>query len=218
VAIPSVGFWSLIAFFLYNRTEAGDWELQMITDRPPRSKRLLEEFGKSERLTRLVLPEDGRLATSAKAIEEAMSSERRAMVCGACEEFLSAAADFYDVRKATVRVLASRPLRVYESGWSTELFGDYDPEQNLTRVWMRTAVRKRMTSFGAFISTLCHEFCHQLDFQHFGFRDSPHTRGFFERAALLYHHARGTPRKPLVWIRLSDGRFRIDWVKMKNGG
>jgi len=129
--------WSLIAFFLYNRTEAGDWELQMIADRPPRSKRLLEEFGKSERLTRLVLPEDGRLATSAKAIEEAMSSERRAMVCGACEEFLSAAADFYDVRKATVRVLASRPVRVYESGWSTELFGDYDPEQNLTRVWTR---------------------------------------------------------------------------------
>jgi CHAT domain-containing protein len=43
---------------------------------------------------------------------------------------------------------------VYESGWSTELFGDYDPEQNLTRVWMRAAVRKRMTSFGTFISTL----------------------------------------------------------------
>ena len=40
--------WSLSALLLYNRTEAGHWELQMITDRPPRGKRLLEEFGKSE--------------------------------------------------------------------------------------------------------------------------------------------------------------------------
>jgi hypothetical protein len=209
--------WRLSAFFRYNRTKPEHWELWMITDRPPRGKLLLEEFGKSERLTKLVLPEDGRLAASAKSIEEAMSSEKRVAVGRACEEFLAAAADFYGVRKPAVRVLASRPLRVYESGWSTELFGDYDPEQNLTRVWMRTAVRKRMTSFGTFISTLCHEFCHQLDFQLLGFRDSPHTRGFYERAALLYHHARGTPRKPLVWIRLSDGRFRIDWARMRKG-
>ena len=43
---------------------------------------------------------------------------------------------------------------------------------------MRTAVRKEVTSFGTFVSTLCHEFCHHLDFQKFGFPDSWHTRGF----------------------------------------
>jgi hypothetical protein len=60
---------------------------------------------------------------------------------------------------------------------------------------MRTAVRKEVTSFGTFLSTLCHEFCHHLDFQKFGFRDSWHTRGFYEKAAALYHCARGTPLK-----------------------
>lgn len=109
-------------------------------------------------------------------------------------------------------MLASRPLRVREQ-WSTELFGDYAPDTKLIRVWMRTAVRKEVTSFGTFLSTLCHEFCHHLDFQKFGFADSWHTRGFYERAAVLYHYARGTPQKRLVWAPMSGGRWRIDWPK-----
>jgi len=81
----------------------------------------------------------------------------------------------------------------------------------LIRVWMKTAVRKEITSFGTFLSTLCHEFCHHLDFQQFKFRDSWHTRGFYERAAILYHHARGTPIKRLVWMPTTGQRWRIDW-------
>jgi SprT-like family len=189
----------------------------MTTDQMPRSKALLEEFGTSDRITSIALPADGRLLELAKCIEEAMTSEKRAIVSRACDRFLAAAADFYNIPKPTVRVLASRPLRVYESGWSLELFGDYDPGKNVTRVWMRTPVRKQVTSFGTFMSTLCHEFCHQLDFQLFGFRHSPHTRGFYERAALLYHHARGTPKKQLFWRKLPGNRFRIDWVRMRDG-
>jgi hypothetical protein len=90
-----------------------------------------------------------------------------------------------------IRVLAARPLRVREGGWATELFGDYHPAKKLIRVWMRTAVRKQVTSFGSFLSTLCHEFCHHLDIESFGFRESPHTRGFYARTALFYHYARG---------------------------
>jgi hypothetical protein len=97
----------------------------MITDWSPRSKALLEEFGRSERLVSLVVPEDWRLAALAKAIQEAMASEKRAAVSRACAEFLAAAATFYGVPAPQVRVLASRPLRVHEGGWSTELFGDY---------------------------------------------------------------------------------------------
>ena len=78
---------------------------------------------------------------------------------------------------------------------------------------MRTAVRKEITSFGTFLSTLCHEFCHHLDFQRFGFRDSWHTRGFYERAAALYHYARGTPPKRLFWVPIARGRWRIDWPR-----
>jgi hypothetical protein len=91
------------------------------------------------------------------------------------------------------------------------------PTPCLIRVWMRTAVRKEVTSFGTFVSTLCHEFCHHLDFQKFGFRDSWHTRGFYERAAALYHHARGTPLKKLFWIPMTGGRWRIDWQRTNRG-
>jgi len=50
------------------------------------------------------------------------------------------------------------------------------------RIWMQAAVRKEITSFGTFLSTLCHEFCHHLDFHKFRFPDSWHTRGFYERS------------------------------------
>jgi hypothetical protein len=81
---------------------------------------------------------------------------------------------------------------------------------------MRTAIRKQVTSFGTFLNTLCHEFCHHLDCQQL-FRDSWHTRGFYERTALLYHHARGTPMKPLFWVKISGERWRIDWPRTNRG-
>ena len=141
-----------------------------------------------------------------------MKAERSADVRRACADFLQAASEFYDVANCGIRVLAARPLRVRES-WSTELFGDYTPETMLIRVWMRTAIRKEVTSFGTFLSTLCHELCHHLDFQKFGFTDSWHTRGFYERAAVLYHHARGTSLKRLLWVPMTGGRWRIDWQR-----
>src|SRR5258708_28637829 len=76
----------------------------------------------------------------------------------------------------------------------------------LIRVWMRTAVRKEVSSFGTFLSTLCHEFCHHLDFHKFGFADSWHTRGFYERSGALYHCLRGTVPKSLFWTPAAGGR------------
>jgi hypothetical protein len=163
-------------------------------------------------MTTLDLPDDGSLHELAQSIEAAMKTERIANVRGVCAEFLKNASQFYKVEDCGIRVLTARPLNVREH-WTTELFGDYDPDSLLIRVWMRTAVRKEMTSFGTFLSTLCHEFCHHLDFQKFGFADSWHTRGYFERAAALYHHARGTPPKRLVWVPVSGGRWRIDWPR-----
>jgi hypothetical protein len=145
-----------------------------------------------------------------------MKGRKGADVRRACTEFLGAASDFYRVPNCAIRVLAARPLRVRERGTS-ELFGDYDPATSVIRVWMRTAVRKEVTSFGTFLSTLCHEFCHHLDFQKFGFPDSWHTRGFYERAAVLYHHARATPLKKLFWVPMAGGRWRIDWQRTNRG-
>jgi len=181
----------------------------MITDAPPRTANRAG-FLESDRIKTLDLPENGQLLTISKSIESAMKSGTTVGVRSACTEFLGAASEFYRIPDCGIRVLAARPLRVRES-WSTELFGDYTPQTMLIRVWMRTAVRKEVTSFGTFLSTLCQEFCHHLDFQRFGFQDSWHTRGFYERAAALYHHAKGTPPKGLFWLPTSGGRWRIDW-------
>ena len=127
----------------------------MVTDAPPR-KASRGGFMESDRIRSLDLPQNGRLLTVAKSVESAMKVGESADVRRACAEFLAATSDFYGVPSCAVRVLAARPLRVREN-WATELFGDYTPETMLIRVWMRTAVRKEVTSFGTFLSTLCHE-------------------------------------------------------------
>jgi len=187
----------------------------MLTDSPPRRGNRAGFLG-SDRIRTLDLPRNGHLLTIAESVESAMKAGKTADVRPACAEFLAATSDFYGVPTCTVRVLAARPLRVREH-WTTELFGDYNPRTMLIRLWMRTAVRKEVTSYGTFLSTLCHEFCHHLDYQRFGFRDSWHTRGFYERTAALYHHAKGTPPKRLFWAALPGGRWRIDWQRTNRG-
>src|SRR5579883_768506 len=152
----------------------------MITDRPPRNRRLLAQFRESDALRSLDVPSQSQLPQLARRIESLMQNGDRADVGGACAAFLAAAASFYGVRAPAVRALAARPLRVREGGWQTELFGDYSLNDGHIRIWTRTAVRKQVTSFGTFLSTLCHEFCHHLDCQKFGFNGSPHTRGLHE--------------------------------------
>jgi len=189
----------------------------MVTDRVPKQAALRAEYLRSDQLSRLELPGDDRLQAPARWIEAALQTEQCASVRKACAAFVVAAGDFYAVSRPEIRVLAARPLRVREDGGATELFGDYHFENMLIRVWMRTAVQKRVTSFGTFLSTLCHEFCHHLDRELLGFRNTPHTRGFYERAAVLYHHARLTPVKPLIWVPLPNGRWRIDWQRTNRG-
>ena len=87
----------------------------------------------------------------------------------------------------------------------------------LIRIWMRTAVREQVTSSGTFLSTLCHELCHHLDYQQFGFRDSWHTHGFYERTAALYYNARCAPLKRLFWLPVRGGRWRVDWRRTNQG-
>lgn len=173
-------------------------------------------FAESDRLNSLELPSNDGLLITAKSIETAMQSGKTGEVRVACSAFLTESAAFYSVPACGIHVLAARPLRVREH-WTTELFGDYDPGNMLIRLWMRTAIRKEVTSFGTFLSTLCHEFCHHLDFQLFRFVDSWHTRGFYERTACLYHHARGTPYKKLCWAPVPGGRYRIDWQRTNRG-
>ena len=118
----------------------------MLTDAP--SRKASAEFLESDRVKTLDLPQ-GHLVSIAESIESAMKSEAISDVRNACAEFLTIASTFYRVPPCGIRVLAAGALRVREN-WSTELFGDYHPETMLIRVWMRTAVRKEVTSFGTF--------------------------------------------------------------------
>jgi hypothetical protein len=185
----------------------------MLTDTPPRRKNL-RSFLDSDQRAMIPLPTDDRLLTSARSIEAAMKDGATGDVRRACTNFLRIASTFYRVPECGVRVLAARPLRVRERS-ITELFGDYHPDTLVIRVWRKTAVRKEITSFGTFLSTLCHEFCHHLDFHRLGFRDSWHTRGFYERTAVLYHHARGTQLKKIIWLPVRGRRWRADWSRMR---
>jgi hypothetical protein len=188
----------------------------MFTDAPPR-KANRARFNESDRIRTLDLPRDGHLQEIAQRLDSAMKTDNIRNVRSVCTEFLASASISYEVPTCGVRVLAARPLRTREHG-TFELFGDYSPDSMLIRVWMRTAVRKEVTSFGTFLSTLCHEFCHHLDFKKFGFVDSWHSRGFYERAGVLYHYARGTPLKKLFWVPLAGGRWRIDWQRTNRSG
>jgi hypothetical protein len=136
----------------------------MLTNALPRKSRA--QFAESDRIKTLELPQNRQLLMIAKSIASAMQAGVTGDVRRACTEFLAVASEFYKVPACGVRVLAARPLRVRES-WTSELFGDYNPETMLIRAWMRTAIRKEITSYGTFLSTLCHEFCHHLDFQRF---------------------------------------------------
>jgi hypothetical protein len=189
----------------------------MLTDRLPRDPARLAEFLASDRRGTLEVPPDDRLRMPAFSIEAVIRHGTSAAVRDACAEFLAVAAAFYGVPRPEVGIPAARPRRVREGGGAIELFGDYTPAMRRIRVWMRTAVRQHITAFGTLFSTLCHEFCHHLDAQRFGWRHSPHTRGFYARTAVLYHHARGTPPKQLCWIRLPGGRWRIDWQRTNRG-
>jgi hypothetical protein len=186
----------------------------MFTDAPPRKYRA--QFLENDSIKTLDLPPNGELTEIGKRLQSAMKSDSIRDVRSACTDFLATASNFYEIPTCRVRVLAARPLRTREHG-TFELFGDYAPDSKMIRVWTRTAVRKDVTSFGTFLSTLCHEFCHHIDFKKFGLADSWHTRGFYERAGVLYHHARGTPFKKLFWVPVAGGRWRIDWQRTNRG-
>jgi hypothetical protein len=146
----------------------------------------------------------------------ALKKEDRRQVQIACNALAQAVAASFAVEAPTVRVLGVRPLEESED-MVDETYGDYDLETACIRLWMRTAVLEKTTSFGTLLSTLCHELCHHLDVVYLGFPNTYHTRGFYERIAVLYHHVRATPFRRLVWDELADGIFRINWPQTMRG-
>lgn len=191
-------------------------KLLMFTDKPPSKSDEKEEYLRSDSMRKIILPSDEPIRTHASGLEAALAEEdRKALQLAA-----NAIADIFNLTfstpKSPVKVLGVRPREVTESSvWET--FGDYDLETQRIRLWMRTAVLQKPSAYGTFLSTLCHELCHHLDVVHLGLPNTFHTRGFYERAGLLYHHIRNTPLRQLVWLQHSNGTYSINWPATMKG-
>ena len=162
------------------------------------------------------LPDATALQARAASLHSAIASGEARSVRAAGEAILALLAATWDIGAPRLRVLGARPRSVWEGGHS-ELFGDYDFAEKRIRVWMRTAVLGKVTSYRGLLHTLLHEFCHHLDREKLGFSETPHTRGFHARVDDLYQLALATPpksRRPLVWIRMGNA-WRIDWSKLR---
>src|SRR3954452_24079821 len=139
------------------------------------------------------LPPGEALQTATRRLAEVMAAGELGPVRRASAELLEILAAFYGVPVPPVRVLGVRPHRVTAGVCTYQLFGDYTPSTQQIRVWMRTAIREKVSSPKALLNTLLHEFCHHLDCTRLSCPQSFHTRGFFTRIDHLYHHALGTP-------------------------
>ncbi len=186
----------------------------MITDKLPRKNK--DEYLRSDSLKAIQLPPAEPVRTHARQMEEALAREDRKAVQISATAIGVAFSGAYDIPAPKVRILGVRPREVTETS-VTETFGDYDTETHKIRLWMRTAVLQKPTAFGTFLSTLCHELCHHLDVVHLDLENTYHTRGFYERAGLLYHYIRATPVRQLVWTEQKGGRYNINWPETMRG-
>ncbi|MDB4932033.1 MAG: hypothetical protein JWM10_4517 [Myxococcaceae bacterium] len=162
-------------------------------------------------------PPPGPLQAATSALCAAVTGGDASEVRRACKEVLAPLSDHFGVKPPAVRVLGVRPHEVNEGVTTYQLYGDYTPDTQRVRVWLRTAVLGKVSSPRSFVSTLLHEFCHHLDCAKLAWPGSFHTRGFYGRVDQLYHLALATPderRRPLQWVKLG-GVWRIDWTRSR---
>ena len=185
----------------------------MITDPVPRAAAKRREYDRSDAIVTMPLAQDGQVPALVRALAQAMAEGETAPVQRAGARLLAELAGFYGVPVPPLRVLGVRPHRVSAGVCTYQLFGDYTPKTQRIRVWMRTAIREKVSSPKALLNTLLHEFCHHLDCTRLGCPESYHTRGFFTRIDHLYHPALETPlekRRPLRWIKRGSV-WSVDW-------
>jgi hypothetical protein len=189
----------------------------VITDPQPRGEARRREYERSDALATMPLPPAEPVQALARALAEAMGHEETTPVRRAGAALLDTLSAFYRVPAPTLRVLGVRPHQVVKGVCTYQLFGDYTPSTQRIRVWMRTAIRERVSSPRALLNTLLHEFCHHLDSARLSMPQSYHTRGFYWRIDHLYHLALATPpasRRPLRWVKRGSV-WMIDWNRLR---
>ncbi len=156
----------------------------------PAQKRL---YRASDGITSIHLPGAEELRSLAAALDAALGREDREHAEEICRKLAAGMATQLEVPLVRVKVLAVRP----SATWG-ELHGLYVPAGRrvsaVITLWVRTAKHRRIVAFRSFLRTLLHEFCHHLDYEHFGLPDSFHTQGFYKRESSLFHQLAG-PRE-----------------------
>ena len=163
------------------------------------------------------LPPAELVQAHARALAESMTSGDPAPVQRAGDELLAALSAFYGIPVPPLQVLGVRPHRVDGRCLHLSAVRGLHPSTHRIRVWMRTAIRQKVSSPKALLNTLLHEFCHHLDSTRLSCPESFHTRGFFTRIDHLYHLALATPpgvRRPLRWVKRGAG-WAIDWRALR---
>ncbi|MCS3902475.1 hypothetical protein J2T55_000479 [Methylohalomonas lacus] len=149
------------------------------------SKRNQAVYRQSDALTEVKLANPEALRPGIPLLQQALENEDRAAVELACRGFCAGFCADIKVTPVRVRVLAVRPHNDY-----AELHGLYEPAEGRGRarisLWMRTARHRRVVAFRTFLRTLLHEYCHHLDYEHYGLAESFHTEGFFKRESSLF--------------------------------
>lgn len=149
-------------------------------------------YDRSDAIAALPLPPGPDLAPVVRSILDGLAAQSLPAVRRGCQALLDALADRFGVPPLRARVLAVRP-----SGDWGELHGMYRPGEAGQRpdveVWMRTVRHKRVVAPRTFLRTLIHEFCHHLDYEHFGFEETFHTEGFYKRESHLLNQLAGAP-------------------------
>lgn len=138
----------------------------------------------SDAIDTLALPPGVAFADTVARIRGALAADDRAALRRACQDLTDALMRGYRVPPIAIRVLARRP-----ADGDGELHGLYEPEDGekpaTISVWMRTAARRQVVAFKTFLRTLCHEFCHHLDYELFALEETFHTEGFYRRESSL---------------------------------
>lgn len=140
-------------------------------------------YRRSDAISAVVVPADGRYAALVSALERALASGRRGRVGPAASQLVTALCGALEVPMPAIEVLPRRPKDA-----DGELHGLYTLEPDgraKIQVWMRTSEQERVVAFRTFLRTLLHELCHHLDFFLFDLPETFHTQGFFKRESSL---------------------------------
>ena len=148
-------------------------------------------YRKSDGISRVEVPDVGRLMPLAAAIGPALGEESVAAVQRTCQALVDALNARLGTPPVVVKVLERRP-----ASSDYELQGLYEPDEvtggtaRIT-VWMRTAKKEQVVKFRTFLRTLLHEVCHHLDYELYKLAETFHTEGFYARESALMRELLG---------------------------